>query len=65
MDETPTPKRKFRRMHQTSCGMPREGYDDYADVREACEHKLKEWERQGILLPWHALSHDWLFSQKR
>ncbi|MEI6350907.1 MAG: hypothetical protein WCP06_07355 [Verrucomicrobiota bacterium] len=52
-------------MHQTSCGMPREGYDDYADVREACEHKLKEWERQGILLPWHALSHDWLFSQKR
>ena len=51
-------------MHQTSCGLAREGYDDYADVREACDRKLKEWERQGILLPWYVLSNDWLFSQK-
>jgi len=56
-------KRKFRRLHQSKCG-ERERYecDTYADVRMACERKLAEWEREGILLPYNAdRVKDWLF----
>jgi len=57
-----TPKRKFKRFHQVTCGGARLEYDDFADVREACERKLKEWEREGIVVPWEPFrGNDWLF----
>ena len=56
-------KPKFKRMHQETCGIARSEYDDYADVREACERRLKEWEREGIIVPWQPFRvNDWLFS---
>jgi len=66
MQQEPDPqttKRKFKRLHQEKCGggLPQE-YDSYSDVREACERKLAEWEREGILTPYHGLrGNDWLF----
>jgi hypothetical protein len=56
-----TPKKKFKRLHQERCGGARLEYDSYADVREACERKLAEWERQGILAPYMHKGNDWLF----
>jgi hypothetical protein len=64
MDETKptTEKRKFKRLHQDTCGVARSEYDGYGDVREACERKLAEWERQGILVSSFGLKgNDWLF----
>ena len=61
-EQATTPKRKFKRFHQETCGNARQEYDDYADVRDACDRKLKEWEHQGILVPWHSFRvNDWLF----
>jgi len=55
-------KPKFKRMHQETCGVSRNEYDSYDDVREACERKLKQWEREGILIPWQSgRLNDWLF----
>ncbi len=58
------PKRKFKRMHQDTCGLGRMEYDSYDDVRLACERKLGEWERLGIIPPWQApRNNDWLFAR--
>jgi len=39
-------------------------YDNYADVLLACEHKLREWERLGIIQPWQShRNNDWIFSR--
>jgi|GEM_PF-2859474 len=54
-------KRKFKRLHQSKCGGARLEYDSYSDVREACERKLAEWERQGIMAPCPMRGNDWLF----
>jgi len=64
MDESPrkTEKRKFKRLHQDTCGVGRAEYDSYADVRDACDRKIAEWERQGIVVPWHgSKGNDWIF----
>jgi|GEM_PF-3218365 len=59
---TATPKRTFKRLHRQRCGFSRQEYDSYADVREACERKLAEWERRGMLCAaWRAGTNDWLF----
>ena len=64
-DQNESRRPKFKRFHQVTSGIPRPeygSYDDYADVREACERKLKEWADQGILLPWQSVREkDWLF----
>jgi len=53
---------KVRRLHKEVCGMARMEYDGYDDVREACERKLAEWERQGIVAPYQGFrAKDWLF----
>ena len=58
------PKRKFKRLHQDTCGVGRMEYDNYDDVRLACERKLAEWERLGIIPPWRPLqNNDWLFAR--
>ena len=67
-DEQKTPaKRSFHRFHKHKCGIVRPSladYDDYADVREACERKLRQWEREGILTPNAAFgNNDWLFER--
>ncbi len=36
--------------------------DDYADVRIACERKLREWERVGIIAPRAFGGNDWIFA---
>ena len=62
MDTHTEPAKRFKRLHQNTCGVGRAEYDDYADVREACDRKLKEWERQGIVIPWQSFrTNDWLF----
>ncbi len=59
-------KRKFKRLHKERCGVSRSEYDNYADVREACERKLREWTAQGIAVPWHSSTgNDWLFGGRR
>jgi len=59
------PKRKFKRLHKTTCGVARNEYDSYADVREACERKLRQWEREGVLAPSGGLKgHDWIFGSR-
>lgn len=58
------PKRKFRRVHQAKCGeKERIEYDNYEDVRIACERRLAQWAREGVLL-YHASDrpNNWLFS---
>jgi hypothetical protein len=60
-DSGVAPRRKFKRLHQERCGGARLEYDSYSDVREACERKLAEWERQGILAPYMQKGNDWLF----
>ena len=62
--EAPPKKQKFKRLHQERCGGARQEYDSYADVREACERKLAEWERQGILAPTMHKGNDWLFGSQ-
>jgi len=63
--EEPTPKRKFRRLHQDTCGISRRDYDNYEDVRLACERKLREWERMGVIQPWQpGQNNDWLFARR-
>lgn len=57
----PLKKRKFKRLHQEKCGGARLEYDSFSDVREACERKLAEWERQGVLSPGGHRGNDWLF----
>lgn len=58
------PKAKFKRLHQDICGVSRNEYDNYDDVRLACERKLAEWERLGIIPPWQpARNNDWLFAR--
>ena len=60
------PKRKFKRLHQDTCGIARQEYDNYDDVRFACERKLREWERLGVIQPWQpGLSNDWLFARPK
>ncbi len=64
--ETPaitTRKPKIRRLHKETCGLTRLEHDDYADVLEACNRKLGQWEREGILLSPQAYyrNNDWLF----
>jgi len=60
--DTATPKRTFHRLHKERCGFSRQEYDSYADVREACERKLAQWEREGTLCAsWRGSQHDWLF----
>ena len=55
-------KRHFKRMHQHSCGFARVEYDSYEDVKLACERKIAEWERMGLLIPWRSSNgNDWLF----
>ena len=61
-DITANQPRKFKRFHQDTCGITRSEYDDYADVLEACDRKLKEWEHEGTLIPWRSFREkDWLF----
>jgi hypothetical protein len=58
------PKVKFKRLHQDTCGVARMEYDNYDDVRLACERKLMEWERLGIIPPWQSpRNNDWLFAR--
>lgn len=47
--------------------MQRLEYDDYADVLEACNRKLAQWEEEGLLLPARMLFHqrDWLFRRQQ
>lgn len=61
--EEPSPARpKVHRLHKEVCGVARMEYDGYDDVREACERKLAEWERQGVLAPYQGFrTKDWLF----
>ena len=58
-------KPKFKRMMQTRSGKRvtlRSSYDSYNDVKEACDRKLAEWERLGVLAPYRDhKSNDWLF----
>lgn len=62
--EEPLPKRKFKRLHQDTCGVSRRDYDSYEDVRLACERKLREWERAGVIPPWQpGLNNDWIFAR--
>ncbi len=63
MEESISPrKRKFRRLHRLRCGVARSEYDGYEDVREACERKLREWERQGVIpVQYGFKGNDWLF----
>ena len=62
--QSDTDKPKFRRLHQETCGNAREEYDSYDDVRLACERKLMEWERAGIIPPWRPmLNNDWIFAK--
>jgi hypothetical protein len=57
-------KRRFKRMHQRICGFSKADYDSYEDVKMACEKKLREWERLGLLVPWrNGNGNDWLFGQ--
>jgi len=57
-------KRKFKRLHQDTCGVGRMEYDNYADVLLACECKLREWESLGIIQPWQSpRNNDWIFSR--
>lgn len=66
MEETAPaqPKQKFKRLHQDTCGVARMEYDSYEDVRLACEHKLREWERLGVIPPWKpAHNNDWIFAR--
>jgi len=58
-------KRCFKRQHQQRCGFAGEfSYDDYSDVREACERKLLEWERLGIIPRYEKRrNNDWLFAR--
>jgi hypothetical protein len=65
MSTTATPKKKFKRQHQERCGGGSQRYDSYSDVKEACERKLAEWEKQGILPPSMKSPHDWLFATAR
>ncbi len=60
MSTIATPKKKFKRQHQERCGGGSERYDSYSDVKEACERKLAEWEREGVLPP-QPNKNDWLF----
>ena len=58
------PKAKFKRLHKDTCGVARMEYDNYDDVRLACERKLMEWERLGIIPPWQSpRNNDWLFAR--
>ncbi len=58
------PKIKLKRLHQSTCGNGRLEYDGYEDVRLACERKLREWERQGVIPPWQPMqNNDWLFAR--
>ena len=42
--------------------MARREYDNYEDVRLACECKLQEWEAAGVIPPWQpGLNNDWIF----
>lgn len=60
---TPQPQRGLKRVHQARCGFGSAGYDGYADVREACERKLAQWESEGVLAPYRPLRpNDWLFT---
>lgn len=66
MDEAQTTpqKPKFKRLHKDTCGVARQEYDGYEDVRLACERKLLEWERAGIIPPWQPQkNNDWLFAR--
>lgn len=66
MEDTqpPAPKPKFKRLHQPTCGTARMEYDSYEDVRLACERKLREWERQGVIPPWQPMqNNDWIFAR--
>jgi hypothetical protein len=68
MDETQLeqPKIKFKRLHKDTCGVARQEYDNYDDVRLACERKLLEWERLGIIPPWQAArNNDWIFARQK
>jgi len=63
--ETNSSKQKFKRLHQDTCGVARMEYDNYDDVLRACERKLAEWERAGIIRPWQApRNNDWLFARR-
>ncbi|XHR28414.1 MAG: hypothetical protein ACFUZC_21165 [Chthoniobacteraceae bacterium] len=58
------PKQKLKRLHQESCGFARMEYDSYEDVRLACERKLAQWVRQGVIPPWQPMANnDWIFSR--
>lgn len=66
MDESQTllSKRKFKRLHQDTCGVARMEYDSYEDVLLACERKLREWERLGVIPVWQSpRNNDWLFAK--
>lgn len=66
MEETqqPVQRKKFKRLHQDTCGVARMEYDSYDDVRLACERKLLEWERLGIIPPGQSpRNNDWLFAR--
>lgn len=61
--QTQPEKRKFKRLHQETCGgKERFYYDGYEDVRDACERRLAQWAREGVLIPYaSAKANDWLF----
>ena len=61
---TEQPKKPtLKRLHKDRVGTrDTVGYDGYEDVREACERKLAEWERLGIIPKWQPMrNNDWLF----
>ena len=58
-------KWNIRALRKETCGTARIGKDNYDDVLLACERKLREWERMGIIARPELRSNDWLFTRRK